>query len=158
VTFDHSGLGLSTGERSYNPASLVKDTKDLIDALRLRDVVIGGWSLGGIAAQIYVAMFGANVSHALLISTTPPGTLVKPGEQVFYDLGAQGPATLSNTPPCCSSRRTPQVAAASQRSFERIFARKSGRSPDVPVEWALTQVPHAPPNPMFFLQTRCCKL
>ena len=72
VTFDHSRLGLSTGERSYNPASLVKDTKELIDALGLKDVVVGGWSFGGIVAQIYVAMFGASVSHAVLISTTPP--------------------------------------------------------------------------------------
>ena len=94
VTFDHSGLGLSTGEPSYKPASMVKDAKELIDALGLKDVVIGGWSFGGIVAQIYLAMFGANVSHAVLISTTPPGKLVKAGDQLFYDLGSQGPATL----------------------------------------------------------------
>ncbi len=149
VTFDHSGMGLSTGERSYNPASLVKDTKELIDGLGLKDVVIGGWSFGGIVAQIYVVMFGASVSHAVLISTTPPGKLVKPGEQLFYDLAAQGPATLEQYTTMFFEPKDAASRAASQRSFERIFARKTGRSPDVPVEWALTQVPSSPPNPMF---------
>lgn len=149
VTFDHSGMGLSTGERSYNPASLVKDTKELIDALGLKDVVIGGWSFGGIVAQIYVAMFGASVSHAVLISTTPPGKLVKSGEQLFYDLAAQGPATLEQYTTMFFEPKDAFSRAASQRSFERIFSRKNGRSPDVPVEWALTQVPKSPPNPMF---------
>jgi len=149
VTFDHSGLGLSTGERSYNPASMVKDTKELIDALGLKDVVIGGWSFGGIVAQIYLAMFGASVSHAVLISTTPPGKLVKPGEQLFYDLAAQGPATLEQYTTMFFEPKDAASRAASQRSFARLFARKSGRSPEVPVEWALAQVPQSPPNPMF---------
>lgn len=149
ITFDHSGIGLSTGERTYNPAAMVKDAKDLIDGLRLQDVVIGGWSFGGIVAQIYVAMFGASVSHAVLISTTPPGTLVKPGDQRFYDAAAQGPATLEQYTTLFFETEDAASRAASQRSFERIFARKTGRSPDVPVEWALSQVPHSPPNPMF---------
>jgi pimeloyl-ACP methyl ester carboxylesterase len=149
ITFDHSGIGLSTGERSYNPSAMVKDAKDLIDGLRLQDVVIGGWSFGGIVAQIYVAMFGASVSHAVLISTTPPGKLVKPGDQRFYDAAAQGPATLDQYTTLFFEPDDAASRAASQRSFERIFARKTGRSPDVPVEWALSQVPHAPPNPMF---------
>lgn len=149
VTFDHSGMGLSTGERTYNPGALVKDAKDLVDGLGLKDVVIGGWSFGGIVAQIYVAMFGASVSHAVLISTTPPGKLVKPGEQLFYDLAEQGPATLEQYTTMFFEPKDAASRAASQRSFERIFARKTGRSPDVPVEWALTQVPHSPPNPMF---------
>ena len=52
ITFDYSGLGLSTGERSYDPVALARDAHDLIEALDLRDVAIGGWSLGGLAAQV----------------------------------------------------------------------------------------------------------
>lgn len=148
VTFDHSGLGQSTGDKSYNPGALVKDAKDLIDGLGLKEVVIGGWSFGGIVAQIYVAMFGASVSHAVLIASTPPGKLVKPGEQLFYDL-APGPATLEQYTTMFFEPKDAGSRTASQRSFERIFARKNDRSPDVPVEWALTQVPRSPPNPMF---------
>jgi pimeloyl-ACP methyl ester carboxylesterase len=77
VTFDYAGLGQSTGERTYNPASLAKDAKDLIDELGLKHVVIGGWSIGGIAAQIFLALFGADVSHVVLLATTPPGHLSK---------------------------------------------------------------------------------
>jgi pimeloyl-ACP methyl ester carboxylesterase len=149
VTFDHSGFGFSTGEKSYNPANLVKDAKDLIDALGLKDVVVGGWSFGGIVAQIYLAMFADTVTHAVLISSTPPGKLVKPGEQLFYDMAAQGPATLEQYTTMFFDPKNPASVAASKRSFERIFARQTDRSPDVPVDWALTQVPHSPPNPMF---------
>ena len=88
-------------------------------------------------AQIYVAMFGASVSHAVLISTTPPGKLVKAGEQLFYDLAAQGPATLEQYTTMFFEPSDPASRAASQRSFERIFARETGRSPDVSVDWAL---------------------
>jgi len=45
VTFDYSGLGLSTGERTYDPVALARDAKDLIEALGFDKVVIGGWSL-----------------------------------------------------------------------------------------------------------------
>jgi len=64
-------------------------------------------------------------------------------------LAAQGPATLEQYTTLFFEPKDAASRTASQRSFERIFARKSGRSPDVPVEWALTQVPHSPPNPMF---------
>ena len=149
VTFDHSGFGLSTGERSYNPPALVKDTKDLIDALGLKDVVIAGWSFGGIVAQIYLAMFGTTVSHAVLISTTPPGKLIKPGEQLFYDTSANGTATLEQYTTLFFEPRDAASRAASERSFARIFADNNPRSPDVPIDWARTQVSPSPPNPMF---------
>jgi pimeloyl-ACP methyl ester carboxylesterase len=148
VTFDHSGFGLSTGEKSYNPASLVKDTKDLVDALGLKDFVIGGWSFGAIVAQIYVAMFGASVSHAVLIAGIPPGKLVKPGEQRFIDLGSQGPATLEQYTGLFFEPDDAGSRAASKRSFERIFSPENKRSPDVPAEWAIAQVPRSPPNPV----------
>src|SRR5215510_3111308 len=43
VVFDYSGLGLSTGEPTYNPAALAGDAKDLSEALGFERVVIGGW-------------------------------------------------------------------------------------------------------------------
>lgn len=149
VTFDHSGFGLSTGTKSYDPASLVKDTKDLIDGLGLRDVVIGGWSFGAIVAQIYVAMFGATVSHAVLIAGTPPGPLVKPGEQRFYDLAAQDRPTLEQYTSMFFDPDDAGSRAASKRSFDRIFSGANKRSPDIPADWAIAQAPRTPPNPVF---------
>ena len=149
ITFDYSGIGLSTGQPSYNPGTMVKDAKDLISALGLKDVAIGGWSIGGIVAQIYLAMFGADVSHVILLATTPPGKLVKPGEQLFYDaasvpgIGQDNFTTIFFEPTDEGSR------AASKRSFDRIMSQKIPRSPDVPADWAMAQIGNTPRNPVF---------
>lgn len=148
VTFDYSGMGLSTGERTYNPTSLVKDIKDLIDGLGLKDVVVGGWSFGAIAAEIYVAIYGASISHAVLIAGVPPGKLVKSGEQRFIDLAAQGPASLEQYTGLFFEPNDAGSRAASKSSFERMFSAQNARSPDVAVEWAKAQVPSSPPNPI----------
>ncbi|MCE4537872.1 alpha/beta hydrolase [Pelomonas sp. P7] len=149
ITFDYSGLGLSTGEPSYNPAAMVKDAKDLIDALGLKDVAIGGWSIGGIVAQIYLAMFGANVSHVVLLATTPPGKLVKPAEQLFYDAAAVPGIGLDNFTTIFFEPADEGSRSASKRSFDRIMGQKVPRSPDVPADWAIAQIGNAPRNPVF---------
>lgn len=149
VTFDYSGLGLSTGERSYNPAAMVKDAKDLVDALGLKDVVIAGWSIGGIVAQIYLAIFGQDVSHAVLLATTPPGMLVKQAEQLFYDAAAVPGIALDNFTTIFFEPADEGSRAASKRSFDRIMAQKIARSPDVPADWAISQIGTTPRNPVF---------
>jgi pimeloyl-ACP methyl ester carboxylesterase len=148
VIFDYSGLGQSTGEKSYNPGSLAKDAKDLIDALGLKDVVIGGWSIGGIAAQIFLAMFGASASHVVLLATTPPGNLVKMAEQLFYDTVAKPGIELDSFTTIFFEPKDESSRAASKRSFDRIFARKTERSPDVPADWAIAQIGMTPQNPV----------
>jgi pimeloyl-ACP methyl ester carboxylesterase len=149
VIFDYSGLGLSTGTPTYNPASLAKDALDLIAALGLKRVVIGGWSVGGIAAQIVFAQTQSLVSHVVLIATTPPGTLVKTGEPLFFEL-AKRPNTepedaiqLFFEPTSAASR------AAAAASLKRLQLRTEGRGPDVPYEWAGQQLGDGPRNPMF---------
>ena len=89
ITFDYSGLGLSTGEKNYDPVSLARDAHDLIEALGLQGVVIGGWSLGGLAAQAFIAIYPQRVTHAVLIGTGPPGPNVKNAEQLFYDTASR---------------------------------------------------------------------
>lgn len=149
ITFDYSGIGLSTGQASYNPATMVKDAKDLIDALGLKDVAIGGWSIGGIVAQIYLAMFGAGVSHVVLLATTPPGKLAKPGEQLFYDAAAVPGIALDNFTTIFFEPKDEASRAASKRSFDRIMSQKIPRSPDVPADWAIAQIGTTPRNPVF---------
>lgn len=149
VTFDYSGLGQSTGERSYNPVSLAKDAKDLIDALGLKDVAIGGWSIGGIAAQILLAMTGPMASHVVLLATTPPGNLVKMSEQLFYDTAAVPGIALDQFTTVFFEPADAGSRAASKRSFDRIMARTQDRSPDVPAEWAIAQIGNKPRNPVF---------
>lgn len=149
VTFDYSGLGLSTGERSYDPRSLVKDARELILSLGLTDVAIGGWSLGGIVAQVYLAVFGADVSHVVLLGTTPPGNLVKPAEQLFYDTAGKPGIDLDQFTTIFFEPTDEGSRAASKRSFDRILRRTLDRSPDVDAAWAIAQIGNEPRNPAF---------
>ncbi|NUT79069.1 alpha/beta hydrolase [Pseudomonas sp. C1C7] len=148
TVFDYSGLGQSSGERSYNPASLAKDAIELIQALNLGRVVIGGWSLGGIAAQIVLAQVPQMVSHAILLGTTPPGHLVKTGEPLFYELARRENnfedfVSLFFEPASTESR------AAAEKAWSRLALREQDRGPQVPVEWAGQQLGDAPKNPVF---------
>jgi pimeloyl-ACP methyl ester carboxylesterase len=85
TVFDYSGLGYSTGEPSYAKAAMAKDVHDLVGALGFDKIVIGGWSLGGFAAMVFAAMYPEKVSHVLAIATMPPGLMVKPFEQLFFE-------------------------------------------------------------------------
>lgn len=83
--FDYSGLGLSTGTASYAKPAMAKDVNDLVDALGLDKVIIAGWSLGGFAAMSFAAAWPEKVSHVLAIATMPPGIMVKPFEELFFE-------------------------------------------------------------------------
>ena len=82
--FDYSGLGFSTGTPSYSKKAMAKDVNDLVDALGLGRVIIGGWSLGGFAAMVFAATHPEKVSHVLALATMPPGLMVKPSEELFF--------------------------------------------------------------------------
>jgi pimeloyl-ACP methyl ester carboxylesterase len=148
TVFDYSGLGQSSGERTYNPASLAKDAIELVSALKLGKVVIAGWSLGGIAAQIVLAQAPQWVSHVVLLATTPPGQLVKPGEALFYELAKRENdfedfVSLFFDPTSQASR------AAAERSWQRLNTPRDDASPEVEHGWAAAQLGDAPRNPMF---------
>lgn len=149
ITFDYSGIGLSSGEKSMNPGALAQDANDLIEALGLHDVVIGGWSLGGMAAQVALAMYGQCISHVVLIGTTPPGPLVKPAEQLFYDTAVISDYSVEDEVILFFEPASPDSVAAARRSSERIAQRKQGRSPPVPLAWAAENLGTAPKNPVF---------
>ncbi|WP_175831376.1 alpha/beta fold hydrolase [Burkholderia cepacia] len=150
--FDYSGLGQSTGERTYHPASLAKDAIDLIVALKLGKGVIGGWSVGGLAAQIVVAKAPQLVSHAVLIATTPPGPLVKPGEQLFYTM-AKRENDFDDFVTLFFEPASPTSRAAAEQAAARVAQRTFDLSPVVPVEWAGQQVGDGPRNPAFPVDT-----
>lgn len=148
TVFDYSGLGHSTGEKTYNPAALAKDTIELISALGLGKVALGGWSIGGVAAQIVLAQASQLVSHLVLIATTPPGQLAKTGDPLFYELARRENdfedfVSLFFEPASASSR------AAAERSWARLALIRDDASPAVPYEWAGAQLGDGPRNPVF---------
>jgi len=149
ITFDYSGMGLSTGNKSYDPVDLARDANDLIEALDLDRAVIGGWSLGGIAAQVAMVAHPQRLSHAVLIGTVPPGPNVKGAEQLFYDTaripeyGMREEEILFFEPRSASSR------TAAALSVLRIAQRTEGRCPPVPVDWAVDYLGVKPRVPLF---------
>jgi pimeloyl-ACP methyl ester carboxylesterase len=149
ITFDYSGLGLSSGEKTYNPASLAKDALDLIDALDLKDVVIGGWSIGGIAAQLVLATAPQRISHVVLIATTPPGELVKTAEQLFYDTAAKPVNDLEDFVVLFFEPRSTASREAARLSMARMSQRTADLSVPVPGEWAAAALGGKPRNPVF---------
>src|SRR3954463_2773360 len=148
VTFDYSGLGLSTGEKTYDAGSLAKDAGDLIEALDLDDVVMSGWSLGGIAAQVALALFPDRISHAVLLATTPPGQLVKQAEQLFFDTASKPTTDFEDEVTIFFEPASEASRKAARASRERI-AQRTDRGDDVPVDWAMAQLGSEPRNPMF---------
>lgn len=143
ITFDYTGLGLSTGEKTLNPAAWAKDAGDLVEALGLQSVVLVGWSLGGIAAQVAMSIFPDKISHLILIGTTPPGAVVKLAEPLFYEAAArendfEDEVILFFEPKSQASR------AAARRSHDRIAARKTDLSPPIPYAWAAASLGDAP--------------
>lgn len=149
ITFDYSGLGLSTGERDYNPTSLARDAHDLVEALGLQDIVIGGWSLGGLAAQAFLALYPERTTHAVLIATGPPGLNVKDAEQLFYDVASKPVNTFEDEVILFFEPRSPASREAAKRSHERIARRTADRSAPVPVDFAVAFLGSGPKNPIF---------
>jgi pimeloyl-ACP methyl ester carboxylesterase len=149
ITFDYSGLGLSAGKATYNPIEMAVDPRDLIEALKLERAVIAGWSLGGLVAQSVLALYPQHISHAVLIGTNPPGPLVKPAEQLFYEVAAKAINDAEDNVILFFEPASEASRAASRRSLERIAQRKSGLSVDVPIAFARANLGTGPKNPAF---------
>ncbi|RZT10206.1 Pimeloyl-ACP methyl ester carboxylesterase [Duganella sp. CF402] len=148
TVFDYTGLGQSTGEPTYNPAALAKDAIELMTTLRLGKTIIGGWSIGGIAAQIVLAQAPQLISHAVLIGTTPPGPLVRSGEQLFYTM-AKRENDFDDFTRLFFAPHSPASREAAVQSAQRLAQRTQGVSPAVPFQWAGQQLGDAPKNPVF---------
>ncbi|MGN7735405.1 alpha/beta fold hydrolase [Ensifer sp. 22564] len=149
ITFDYSGLGLSTGTPTYNPLEMTADPRDLIAELDLKDVVLGGWSLGGMVAQATLALHPSGISHLALLGTTPPGDLVRLAEQLFYDLAGRDNSTIEDITALFFEPRSAASREAAACSQARIEARTEDLCPPVPVEFARPLLAHGPKSPAF---------
>jgi pimeloyl-ACP methyl ester carboxylesterase len=142
--FDYSGLGSSTGTPDYNPVSLAGDAHDLMEALDLTNVVMGGWSLGGLAAQAAFALYPERIERLLLIGSGPPGTYVKLPEQLFYVVALHPINTVEDQLILFFEPASAASVAAGEASIARIAARTENLSPAVPIDFAEAFLGHAP--------------
>lgn len=149
ITFDYTGLGLSTGTPTYNPIEMARDPRDLIKALDLTDVALGGWSLGGLAVQAALALYPQNISHLVLLGTNPPGPLVKSAEQLFFDTAGIETNTLDDEIVLFFEPKSELSRAAARRSHDRIATRREELSKPVPIEFARANLGRGPKNTAF---------
>jgi pimeloyl-ACP methyl ester carboxylesterase len=132
ITFDYRGTGQSTGEANYDPKSLAHDVIALADGLNLWSFVIGGWSLGGHAAQVIATVWSDRVTQVVLFGTSPPGDAPFGPDPAFSACALKPHAhldddiTLFFEPMSASSREAARVSRL------RMGMRKGDRSPDVP--------------------------
>lgn len=117
---------------TYRRAALAQDTLDLIDALGLAIVVMGGWSVGGIAARIFTALHPERVSHTILIATVPPGEQRHQPTPLFFELARKSVNTLEDEYFLFFDGQSGKSRAAAQVSHQRIAARTAERSPPIP--------------------------
>lgn len=129
VTFDYTGLGASTGTPTYDRALLAKDARDLIDYLGFEKVVIGGWSLGGVVAQVFTSNYPEKISHTVLIGTAPPGTPPVNGDPLFIKTAMHPFNDLDDETILFFEPSSDRSREAARRSHERIAGRNLDRSP-----------------------------
>lgn len=135
ITFDYSGVGLSTGAPSYKCEVMARDALDLVDALEMDRVVIGGWGRGGMVAQIFAVRYSEQVSHAILIGTVPPGPQPYPSEDMFLPTALKPNITPEDEYKLLFEPDSARSRAAADASRARIARRiASDRTPPIPQE------------------------
>ena len=72
ITFSQRGYGASDAKGDMNLQQSAKDAKELIEYLKLEDVVLLGYSMGAAVLFAYVSLFGCNhVEKAIIGDMTP---------------------------------------------------------------------------------------
>ena len=92
IVFDNRGIGRSMPDASaFTVQDMANDLAALIDTLKLRDVTVLGWSMGGAVATQLALDHPANVQRLVLMSAPAPGRLGVP-------VAPQIEATLAGKP------------------------------------------------------------
>lgn len=132
ITFDYRGIGQSTGEASYDPKSLAHDVIALADALDIKRFVLGGWSLGGHAAQVVATVWSERVTQVVLFGTAPPGDTFLGPDPAFSVCSLKPYNDLDDDIILFFEPMSAASREAARASRLRLSMRKSSRSPDVP--------------------------
>lgn len=85
ITFDYTGIASSTGTLPTDVTEVAKDIKDLADYLKLKSIIVLGWSYGGMVAQVATLQYPQLIAKTVLIGTGPPGKNDAPLEKSFLD-------------------------------------------------------------------------
>jgi pimeloyl-ACP methyl ester carboxylesterase len=123
ITFDYTGIGSSTGTLPTDVTLVAKDVKDLAEALKLKKIIVLGWSYGGLVAQAATLLFPDLVTHSILVGTNPPGKNEIALEQAFLDVALK-PVNNSDDEVILFFEPASQASiAAAKASHDRIAQR-----------------------------------
>jgi pimeloyl-ACP methyl ester carboxylesterase len=131
VTFDYTGVGGSTGETDHSVAEMARGTVAFLDALRLAEVDLLGFSIGSFVAQDVTLLRPALVRRLVLASSAPQGAAGMHGwtKEVMDGVGIPQPAPEGVLSVFFAASATSQEAG--RQSLQRIYgARKEDRDTD----------------------------
>lgn len=131
ITFDFRGIGRSSGEAPTKIMEMADDAKELIEALKLGKVILGGWSMGGMAAQVLATVHPEMISHLVLIGTGPAGKNGHDMEPIFLEVAHKPVNDLADEYILFFEPKSEPSRRAADASHERIARRTTDL--DVPV-------------------------
>jgi len=132
ITFDYTGLGLSTGTPSEEMLVFANDIKDLAAGLGLREIIVGGWSFGGMVAQTAIVQYPQLITHGVLIGTNPPGKNEFQIEPIFFERSAILHYSLDDEIILFFEPEWQASREAAQRSHDRIALRTTDKDVLIP--------------------------
>jgi pimeloyl-ACP methyl ester carboxylesterase len=132
IIFDYSGIGDSTGKSATTMPQMVDDIFDLADGLKLDKFILGGWSMGGFAAQQALVRNPGRITHALLIGTAPAVKEFLNPPKAFLDAGAKPIMNLEDETVLLFDPSSPMSVQAAKESYARMHSRKIDKSPVAP--------------------------
>jgi pimeloyl-ACP methyl ester carboxylesterase len=132
IIFDYSGIGDSTGKSATTMPQMVDDIFDLADGLKLDKFILGGWSMGGFAAQQALVRNPGRITQALLIGTAPAVKEFLNPPKAFLDAGAKPIMNLEDETVLLFDPSSPMSVQAAKESYARMNSRKIDKSPVAP--------------------------
>ncbi|MDP8963810.1 MAG: alpha/beta hydrolase, partial [Cyanobacteriota bacterium] len=91
VYFDHRGQGRSArgAKETYTLENNVEDMEALRQYLGLDKIVVLGSSYGGMVALSYAVRYPKNVSHLIVIATTPDARFLQRAKEILAERGTE---------------------------------------------------------------------
>jgi pimeloyl-ACP methyl ester carboxylesterase len=132
IYFDSSGLGRSTGKPPSDILSMANDARDLIDGLGLGKVVLGGWSLGGLAAQVLATERPDLLTHLIVIGSGPPGKTEHAPEAIFFEAAHHEVNDLADEYVLFFEPKSERSREAAKESHDRIAQRTADLDLTIP--------------------------
>jgi pimeloyl-ACP methyl ester carboxylesterase len=125
IIYDYVGTGLSKGTQADTNLKMATEIKELAQALKINKFAVGGWSYGGMIAQLALTEFPELISHGILIGTRLPGPNVAPPQKIFFERALKPVNDLDDETILFFNPQYPASVKAAKESHDRITARKS---------------------------------